>query len=1135
MRNRLSLIATTCVLALSIAAPLAAESPPVMPLPAASLEDQFRDPPDSARPRVWWHWMNGNISKDGIAKDLEWMSRVGIGGVQNFDANLATPQVVEQRLVWMSPEWQDALRFAAAEAQRLGLEFAIASSPGWSETGGPWVTPSDAMKKLVWSETLVVGGDGATPFAGTLAEPPRVTGPFQDIPRMDMAARFTGKPGAPQPQDYADVAVLAIPLADAEPLGDSLFYDGAGKAIDGAALLDADSASKIDLPRGSAKAPARVMRVFAAPVTVRSARFFAPSEALPFFGKGSEPLLEASDDGKLWRTVAMLDPGDVPGTYAFDAVTAQYFRVTFAPKSRQASPSRETSPGAAPGQLDGVAARLAQLPVSVATFDLSAEARIDRAEAKAGFEIARDYYALSPAMANDAGVPVDGVLDLTRQLDSDGTLAWTPPAGRWRVLRFGASLTGATNSPASAEATGLEVDKYDGAAVRRYLETYLGKYAGALGAKVADKVAEKGAIDALLTDSIESGPSNWTPRMAEQFRRLRGYDLTPWLPALAGHIVGSREASDRFLYDWRRTLAELLASEHYGTIAKVAHEQGLTLYGEALEDKRPQLGDDMAMRRFADVPMAAMWTHSRAAGPSPTYLADIKGAASVANVWGKRLVAAESLTSSRSFWDHAPASLRHVIDLEFVLGVNRPVIHTSVHQPVDDKVPGLSLAWFGQFFNRHESWAGMARPWVDYLARNSLLLQQGRNVADVAYFTGEEAPLTGLYGDSPVADAPRTHAYDFVDAEAVLGALNNDGGDLVTPGGARYRALYLGGSSRRMTLPVLRRLAELVEGGASLVGAAPQDDPSNSSDAVEWIALAARLWPGGEEAQVGKGRVLAMTDIEAALARIGVAPQFRVTGGLPDTDVLFAQRALADGAGFFVVNRKDRPETIEARFRVTGKAPELWHADSGRIEPASFRIEGGETVAPLALAAGESVHVVFRKDTAETVRDVARPAAKVLASLDGSWSVHFQPERGAPDFAVLPALAGLEKNADPAIRHFSGVATYDKVFRAPADWSPGQPLWLDLGEVREVAEVSVNGKPVGSVWHAPFRLDIGAAVQGGLNRLEVRVANLWVNRLIGDAQPGAKKITWTAMPTYRADAPLRPSGLIGPVTLRNGE
>lgn len=1093
--------------------------------PPATLEQQFRDPPASARPRVWWHWLNGNVTRDGIAKDLAWMKRIGIGGVQAFDASLATPQIVEHRLSYMSPEWKEAFRFAAYEADRLGLEMAVASSPGWSETGGPWVAPADALKKVVWSQTTVEGG---RKLAGPLPLPPQVTGPYLDLPYRDEMAAMNGTPAAALPAAHGDIAVLAYPLLPLPALPEPTIASGEGIALDAAALGDDSLVTGVELPRGPAAQPTTLVYSYAQPVTVRWATLFVEGGKAMFAGATLAPVLEASDDaGTGWHKVAEIPVDSAPTTVSFAPVTAQRFRIVLAPRTPAGPSTGDPAPGADPGIIPQLIAAAAGAPLQVRQARLGAEPVIDRFETKAGFAIARDYYALGDGDAADAGVDSARVVDLTGKLRADGTLDWTAPKGAsWRVVRLGWSLLGTTNHPATPEATGLEVDKFDGEAVKGYVRHYLDTMRDAAG---ADLFGKRG-VRALLTDSIEVGAANWTPKFIAQFRRLRGYDPLPWLPTLTGTIVGTRERSDRFLYDYRRTLADLMAGEHYAMLARVARENGLRVYGEALEDNRPSLGDDMAMRKFADVPMAALWTFSRAGGPNPTYLADMKGAASVAHVYGQNLAAAESMTATAAPWAYAPVDLRRFVDLEFASGINRPVIHTSVHQPVDDRLPGLSLVNIGQMFTRHETWAGMARPWIDYIARSSLLLQAGRDVADLAYFYGEEAPLTGLFGQEPVADAPREHAWDFIGADALNAALLNQGNELVSQGGARYRAIYLGGTAQRMTLRTLQRLAALVDGGATVIGLPPVRSPSLDDDPAQWSALVQRLWPGAPEAQVGQGRVIASREADAALARIGVAPAFRTGGAREGAQLAFVQRELPDGALWFVVNRQPRDEAFEAHFRVTGKQPELWHADSGRIEPVSYRIENGETVVPLSLAGESAVFVVFRKPARADRLDLRKPVPVPLAALTGAWSVAFEPGRGAPATLALPALAPLDQNADPRVRYFSGTATYTRTFLMPKTYRRGA-LWIDLGTVHDLAQVAVNGHDLGILWHPPYRVEASAQLRKGLNTLTVKVANTWVNRLIGDAQPEAKPVTWTPLPTYRADAPLRPSGLVGPVTL----
>jgi hypothetical protein len=232
-----------------------------------------------------------------------------------------------------------------------------------------------------------------------------------------------------------------------------------------------------------------------------------------------------------------------------------------------------------------------------------------------------------------------------------------------------------------------------------------------------------------------------------------------------------------------------------------------------------------------------------------------------------------------------------------------------------------------------------------------------------------------------------------------------------------------------------------------------------------------------------------------------------------------------------VTNGKAQAEHVEARFRVTGRQPEIWRAIDGSAAPLSYRTEGRDTIVPLDVGPEDAFFILFRKPAQTPSRTIALAAVKPVATLSQPWTVRFQPGRGAPAEIAMPTLTALDKSSDPGVRYFSGEATYASSFTLPKGAKAGAPLWLDLGSVGDVAEVRVNGQVAGTSWFAPYRLDVGRLVKPGRNVIEVKVANLWVNRLIGDQQPGAQKITFTAAPTYRPDAPLRPSGLIGPVTL----
>lgn len=1069
------------------------------------LEDGFDSPPQEARPRVWWHWMNGNVSEDGIRRDLAWMADMGLGGVQIIDVALGAPPIVPKPVIYGSAEWRRAMALAIAEGTRRGLEMGIGAGPGWSGTGGPWVRPADGMKKLVWSSAVVVGG---RPVSGQVAPPPRITGTYQAVPAQALSAVDDHAPAAPE--FYADVAVLAYPVPDGTegPVTPDR-VEIAGKAVQlGQGPLPVEAANGSE--------PAVTLHL-TKPRTIRSLHIgFAPAGMFTPFSYS--PRLEASrDGGGTWERVADIPyRNGVPTTISFAPVTASDLRIVLGRDARPRGPGRETAPGVE--AFAPFSGRMA--PPQLVELALFAEPQIHLAEIKAGFAVTPDYDALLPVADAAKGVAPGSVIDITGKLAPDGSIAWTPPPGRWKIVRFGYSLIGTLNHPVSREAAGLEVDKMDAAATRRYMDAYLAFQAQAapLG---------PGGIRTLVYDSTEAGAANWTADMLGQFARLRGYDARPWLPALTGQIVGDRAASEKFLSDFRQTIADLVADAHYRTVAEAAREHGMITYAEALEGGRPSLGNDLAMRSAADVPMGALWTWIGKSGPGVASISDLRGAASIAHFNGRKLVSAESMTSVGAPWGWSPAKLKKVIDLEFALGVNQPIIHSSVHVAAEDKLPGISLMDVGIYFNRNETWAAMARPWIDYLARTAFLLQQGRPVADLAYFMGEEAPLTGQFEAVLDRKAPVDNAFDYIDARA-LRSLSIDKGDLVSPNGARYRALYLGEASRSMTLATLQHIADLARSGATIIGRKPERSPSLADDPAAFSTLAAALWSGPHGAE----KVLSVENAQEGLRLAGVAPDLLVEGAASFDEIAWNHRRTDDADIYYVVNRTDADKAVTLSLRVAGRAVQIWNAEDGSRADTAYRIQDGRTLVPLELAPHDAVFVVLRGRGAGRAAVAATPV-RAARAINGPWTVSFQNARGAPDRISMPRLQSLSEVADPGVRYYSGTITYETTFKLAQ--VSGERAWLDLGAVAELAQVRVNGALVGSPWRAPFRVPVGKALRKGENHISVTVANLWVNRLIGDKQPGARKITFTTIPTYRADAPLPPSGLIGPVTLQIGE
>ncbi|MFT3704967.1 MAG: glycosyl hydrolase [Agriterribacter sp.] len=1080
-----------------------------------SLYAGFVTPPDAAKPRVWWHWMHGNITKDGISKDLHWMKRSGIGGFQNFDAALSTPQIVQKRLTYMTPDWKDAFRFTTKLADSLHLEMAIAGSPGWSESGGPWVPAADGMKKIVWSETQVQGGKT---FDGILQKPPAVTGVFQNLP-LQATVGLSAEVQAP-PEYYKDITVVAYKLPDTDvPLSElKPTITSSGGSFTAAQLTDGDVATTNMLPSDSVNGYAWIQFAFAQPQTIKAVTVVGGGDKGPFglFGDLKDTRsIEASDDGVTFKRVSYIPAGNIlQQTITIPVTTAKFFRVTFK------NPPPRFSFGALLG--GGGAPPKAPPGTDIAEVVLYPATRINMFEEKAAFAVAADLYAEATPATNDV-IAVNDVIDLTGKMDKDGKLSWTAPAGRWNIVRYGFSLTGKQNHPASPEATGLEVDKLNPDAVKAYFTNYLDQYKDATGGLMGDK----GGLKFIVTDSWEAGVQNWTDNMMNEFSKRRGYGLLQWMPVFTGHIVKSAEASEKFLWDYRKTLAELVVENHYDQLTTLLQERGMKRYSESHESGRALIADGMEVKRKAAIPMSAMWTPGPIGGDGTGYKADIRESASVAHIYGQNLVAAESLTAIGTIgnaWSYSPEKLKPTADLELASGLNRFVIHTSVHQPVDDKIPGLGLGPFGQWFNRHETWAEQAKAWTDYLSRSCYMLQQGKFVADIIYYYGEDNNITSLFGKK-LPDIPEGYNYDFVNTDALLNLVSANNNQLVTPSGIRYKVLMLDSNTTHMTLKVLQKIQSLVNAGVTVVGPKPLTSPNMLDDEATFKTITETLW--------GNNGKIAAQDIQQSLQKMKIVPDFEYSKTQQGTHVLYVHRSLPNQEIYWVNNRSNRDEDIEATFRVAGKTVEVWHPETGKSEAVSYAFSDGRTKVPLHLSPNDAVFVVFRSNT--NTASVIIPALKqtTLKTLDGSWKLSFQKDRGAPADITVDHLASWTDNADAGIKYFSGTGTYTQTLDAPADWlKKGTQLWMDLGDVKNLAEVIINGKSLGIVWKKPFRLDISSAVKPGRNTLTIKVTNLWVNRLIGDQQPGMdKKITYTTMPFYKANAPLLPSGLLGPVQI----
>lgn len=1081
---------------------------------AAELEKGFLAPPQDAKPRVWWHWINANISEEGVKADLEWMDRVGVGGFHVFDANQRSPRIVDP-VVYMSPEWKRIFRGAIRTADSLGMEAAIASSPGWSETGGPWVAPEEAMKKVVWSETTLKGG---VPFKGVLPQPPSASGAFQDFESVE---------GVDIPY-YRDIAVVAfrsdeVPMKDMAP---RIAVSGGEASVE--VLTDGHFSESSHVIYKDGKA--WIEYSFENPLTVYAVEESGGgySNVVSAVHRDEEyAYLEAGDDESSMRRVTGIRnaPGVNVAALSFAPVTARRFRLVF--PEPYIGPGMNIGITLTPDLLElakefGVL-NAPQNGVDVSEFRLLTVPRVDRYIEKAGWSVATTWNG-----SHEAVYPgISEVVDLSGRMTSDGTLEWTPGEGNWKVLRFGYSLTGKQNSPASPEATGLEVDKFNPAHVRKYINTYLDMYEEASGGLLGGR-----GIQYIMTDSWEAGTQNWTEEMPRYFHELRGYDLVRFLPALAGYIVDDSRTTDRFLWDWRKTMGELVAGNHYGVLSQELKKRGMGRYTETHEGARGFVGDGMEPKKGSDIPMAAMWTPTDGSLKEDRWdlQADNRESASVAHLYGQKYVAAESLTAmgmmNGSAWSWTPETLKPTADLELAGGINRFVMHSTVHQPSDDFMPGLSLGIFGHWFNRHETWAEQAGPWMTYLARSSYMLQQGLNVADILYFYGEDTNITSLFSGGLPAAIPEGYNFDFINPDGLENDITVKGGHIVAPSGATYAILALDPHAKLMTMKTLRKIEKLVQAGATVIGQKPERTPSLMDDPAEFETLASKLWDGAEGGKTyGKGSVYGVLDLGKALPQADV----RFSGFMDGAETHFVHRSI-DGVEIYWVNsRNATAQDAEVTFRVSGLKPELWDPVSGHIQDLSFKVENGTTTVPIHFNAWDSYFVVFRHKADRSGWTAPGQRTEPLLALEGPWDVSFHGF-GAPDQTAFEDLSLWNLSEDASIRYYAGTADYTKTFTV-SGLSKDSAYVLDLGKVYNIASVKLNGKDLGILWRAPFRTDVSGVLREGENRLEIAVTSTWCNRLIGDTMPGEKKWTWTPMPFFLPYMSLKNAGLEGPVSI----
>lgn len=1060
----------------------------------------FAHPPDAAKPWVYWWWLDDMATKDGITRDLEEMHRQGIAGALVFDAGEGGP-LAPKGPPFMSQKWRELFTFAVSEADRLGMQLSINLCSGWN-AGGTWVKPEQAAQKLACSQTLVRGPAGIS----------------QVLPQPPMVGKF-----------YRDVALLAYPVpADIESATPKLTASSSYPNYPPALATDGDPKtrwiSNSDKP-GQGPTPARpefLQWEYAEPFPAASLQVVPYTECGPRDGE-----LQFSADGKTFQPICRFTVEQHRAkTVTFEPTPARFFRLVL------------TSSYPFQGK-------------ECWNVQISEIALLKRGQ--------------KPQDQPGKRFPRRELIDLTGKMDPTGRLAWQAPAGAWMVLRLGSTLVAGQTKCVSPGNAGLEIDPMSAEAMDAHFAATADKLVADVGA-LAGKTLAYTHIDSW---EIAEQPT-WSPGLPTEFKRRYGYDLLPYLPALVGWTVDDREMTDRFLWDYRRMVADCVADNYYGRQRELSRRHGLGMHSES---GGPFVGwhDELQNEGRNDIPMGEFWYPS---GGHADF--SLKQAASAAHTYGKRLCQAEAYTDMGPNWEESPRLLKPCGDRAFCHGLTRTMLCFYVHQPYEDARPGYQWEAAGTHFDRHVTWWPKIHAWLAYLSRCQHLLQQGLFVADVCYFYGQDVPASVPYRNQMNPPMPPGYDYDVCNTEVLLDRLSVRDGRIVLPDGMSYRLLALP-VRQTMSPEVLEKIAELVRAGATVVGPKPLRAPGlkNYPQCDEQVGrLAGELW--GEvdgqkvkQRKLGQGRIIWGKTLAEILAADNVTPDVEVKtegggrkaeagkGNVPAIDWIHRRDGQTDI--YFVCNPLPRPGAAEVVFRISGKEPEIWDAVTGQRWAADFRHEAGRTVVPMRFAPCQSWFVVFRpgaRDQGTGARDQGTgvgdqgPGAgkknlaelKVVQEIAGPWTVAFDPKWGGPAAAVFEKLDDWSKRPEEGIKYYSGSATYRKTFDLQSKiHNPQSKFYLDLGDVREVAEVRLNGKNVGVVWTAPWRVEITEAVRPAQNVLEIDVVNLWPNRLIGDGKlPAEQRLTKTNVQKfYRAPKSgrhkLLESGLLGPVTIQSAE
>jgi len=1066
------------------------------PTQAALNNNNFKNPPQSSKVHAWWHWMQGSISKDGITKDLESMKAQGISQATILNVGLIDyKEYLVPQIKFGTDEWYDMFKWALTEAKRLDITIGAHNCDGWSTSGGPWITPAQSMKTFTWSKTQVEGGKKLN---------------------INLKKPFN------RANYYEDVAIVAVPARD-EPsvfqksqptftLNKSININGlADGSLSGGPTLKHDDTLLIALDK--AIMVSRIALASAKPFTWADPNKMEVGYNLFYSMDGQNYKLACNANFKGINKISTVD---------FPEVEGRYFRLEFSQF---------------PWSDAWFAYTLAEVELlksgetAFSTPTLSAILEKSVTVRSSG----KDVYG-SKKVTNQRGISKNKMVDITKYMTNDGVLNWAAPAGKWNIIRFGYTTTGTVNSPATKDGEGLECDKMDSSAVNYHFSKF--------PQKLIDHARDYtgNTFKFILIDSWECGLQNWTKSLPIEFEKRRGYKLTPYIPVLCGEIMNDEATSEAFLFDYRKTIAELVEANYYKQFASLCQKNKLEMHAEVIygSGMYPPI-DVLKTNQYADMPMFEFWAGNSGTTALLEYTAakntTLDFPASAALFYDKKIVGAEAYTGF-AHYSESPWELKPFGDRAFCTGINQLILHSYVHQPADS-VLGMTLGGYAAHFNRNNPWFNFAGSWMDYQSRIQYMLQQGQMQADVLYYIGDQLPQYLEAGNA--VNVPNGYQIHVANYDILKNKIALKNGKL-TFGNVVFSLLTLP-ENMGMELATLIRLEELIKAGLVVYGPKPTKQLSMygiKNNAVRFNQLIENIWGKVDginlkENNYGKGKIYWGESMKTVLDKIKLQPDFE-TLSTDTATFLYTHRALENKDIYFVFNQQDKENIRDLYFRSVNTSVKEYNPVDGSITPIAFtNTLDGRTKIPFTFGAKASRIFVFEKgDGKATMPAIKKKESFEITDFKGTLSFDTRSNKKiAPvNITSLQSLTNFE-NTD--IKYFSGFAHYTITFKAPLSYlKKGGKVLLDVGQVGVTASVFLNGKQLGTVWYANTQFDISALLKEE-NNLQVTVGNEYRNRIIGDyVEFGKLKNSWTTSPVQEyldKDKKLKPAGLIGPIQL----